>query len=157
MKSIGVSRDSVIGGYYLTMFFIFLLMSGSHWWAWLGRSRWIDGLAGALLLCGSLFCLWKWISNRRGSWRLYWKDAHILISNGRCVDYDGDVSGLHLIEEDGRGYFLYPNPKIVYRIRRKDSCPELDALLSVDRRSLENRLSDFDSGGPFSRDKMNER
>jgi hypothetical protein len=130
MKSVEVSRDSAIGGYYLTMFFIFLFTSLTRWWAWLVSSGWIDGLSGALILGGCLFCLWKWISIRRGSWRLHWEDAHILISDSNCVDYDGDVRGLHLIQEDGRGYFLYPNPEIFYRIRRKDSCPELDALLS---------------------------
>ena len=71
----------------------------------------------------------QWRSYRRGAVRLRWKDTHVQILDKDKIQYDGDLSGFHHIEQDGRGYFLYLSEKRLYRLRRGDASPELKAIL----------------------------
>ncbi len=130
MKSVRVSRGAANGDGLLLAAIAFLLAGGFKWVQWLYKPYWVGAIGGVLLSGCGIWLLWYWIAPKRGKWWLLWEDFQVRITDGDRVEFGGDARDLHLIQEDGRGYLLYPNPNIAYRIRRKDSCPELDALFS---------------------------
>ncbi len=73
-------------------------------------------------------------SNTRG-WVVEWDAQRLRIFNESTTAYDGPPEGMHLIDQDGRGYFLYPTRSCMFRLRRGKSSPELEAWLDRAQRA----------------------
>jgi hypothetical protein len=157
MGSVKIIRSASRGSVHLVISMMMLAASACYGALLIKKFEWIWVVAVGCFAVNGIIRFLQWFKPRRGHWLLFWNGSRIRITNGSHVDYEGDLDSMYLIDEDGMGYFLYPTAAVVYRLKRKDSGPELDALLSVDRRKVEKRMCEFDSGGPFGREEMNQR
>ena len=99
------------------------------WWA-LSDSKWLPAISGLIFIGLGVRSLITWVSYRRGRWQIEWDGCHVRISDSDRIDYDGDMRDFHLVEQDGRGYFLYPTRDTVFRLRRGHSGEAFEALLN---------------------------
>ena len=109
---------------------VFFASAALQFWWGLSENRWLPAASGLILLGLCVQSLSTWVAFRRGRWRIEWDGCHIRIWDGEQIDYDGDVSGMHQVEQDGRGYSLYPTKDNVFRLRRGQSSDAFEALLN---------------------------
>jgi len=69
---------------------------------------------------------------RRGNFELRWDDQHAQILNHGAIVFDGKFAEMALIDQDLRGYYLYPlNHNDVYRLKRSFVDAELQQALDA--------------------------
>jgi hypothetical protein len=129
MNSARITRGCTSGGAMLTKSAVFSASAAFHFWWALSESRWLPAISGLIFLGVGVQNLITWTSYRRGRWQIEWDGCHVRIRNGDHIDYDRDVSGIHQVEQDGRGYFIYPTRDTVFRLRRGQSSDSFEALL----------------------------
>ena len=129
MNSTRITRGSTSSGALVTKSALYTASSALQFWWALSDSRWLPAISGLIFLGLGVQNLIKWVSYRRGQWRIEWDGCTVRIWNGDQIEFDGDVSGMHQIDQDGRGYFLYPTKDIVFRLRRGQSCDAFESVL----------------------------
>lgn len=103
---------------------IWAAVSSGSWYILIG-----DFVCGLLFLGFGIRNLITWLAFRRGIWTIEWVGTKVCFVDRGEIDYQGDLSGLDRIDQDGRGYFLYTTSDTVFRLRRGRSSPELEATL----------------------------
>ena len=95
----------------------------------LSRDSLWPALAALLFLVVGIRNAMIWFSFRSGRWLIEWDGSHIRIKNGSIIEFDSHVADLYRIDQDLRGYYLYPSRDIVYRLRRGSSSTDLETRL----------------------------
>jgi hypothetical protein len=141
MKNAPIIRGSTSSAFLLTKALLFATGSAFSFWSAVSRGNYMAAFVGTMFLGLSIMNLILWISFRKGHWKIEWDGSHVVIKNGNHIDYDGSVSGMHQVDQDGRGYFLYPTKNIVYRLRRGQSSDDLDAVLDKAQEARTSRAT----------------
>jgi hypothetical protein len=113
----------------LAMGSVFFAIAALHFWWAITESRLSKAFLGICFLGLGVRNLIIWTSYRTGRWQIEWDGSHVRIRNGDHIDYEGDVSDMHQVEQDGRGYFLYPTKDTVFRLSRGRTCDAFEAVL----------------------------
>ena len=130
MNSTPITRGSTSSAFLLTKGLLFAAGSAFSFWSAVSRGNYMAAFAGTMFLGLSVWNLVSWTSFRRGQWRIDWDGHNARIWNGDQIDFDGDVSGMYQIDQDGRGYYLYPTRDTVFRLRRGHTSDAFEALLN---------------------------
>ena len=108
---------------------VFLTFGGFQLWRTNEEKNWDPAIFGLLFIIAGLASLRTWHNDRKGEWRIQWQGSFIQILDGDRLEYEGDLAGLHRIDQDGRGYLLYLTSETLFRLRRGQSSAALEALL----------------------------
>ncbi len=136
MDSTLVTKGKVSGETELVIAVVVLVGVACYFFFYLPDRRWFQWIFGLVLLAKGLRCLSQWWLFRRGRWRVEWDDSRVRILEDEEVCYDGNLCGMHAVDKDGRGYFLYPTRDTVFRLRKGRSSAEFEARLDGFRSRL---------------------
>lgn len=130
VNSATVTRRSAIG---LTLLVIGLskLCSGLYLIDFSFEQLHFNTFLGVMLVFSGLHFFRKWLRAGEGDWLHDWDQSHIQIHDGGNIAFEGDVSTLYRIEQDGRGYDLYLNRDVVFRLYRGKSSAEFEKILDL--------------------------
>lgn len=129
MNSAPITRGTTDGGTMVAVGALFFVSAFVHLWWGFTEAKWLPGILGLGFLGWSVQYLRRWASFRRGRWKIEWDGSQVRIWDGDQVDYAGEVGAMHRVEQDGRGYFLYPTKETAFRLRRGRSSEAFEALL----------------------------
>lgn len=129
MNSARITRGSTSGGSMLAIGAGFFTIAVSHFWWAISESRWPKVVFGLCFLVLSVRSLIIWNSYRTSRWQIEWEGCHVRIRDGDHIYFEGDVSDMYQVKQDGRGYFLYLTKDTVFRLLRGRTCDVFEALL----------------------------
>jgi hypothetical protein len=114
----------------LTFFVLFTATALFKLWHWMVVPNWITGISIVIYGGLSMFSLISWYLPQQGRWHIDWDCDKIRIYNNDRVEFDGNIANLHQVIADGRGFDLYPTKNVFFRVRRDQTCHELEAFLN---------------------------
>lgn len=128
VNSTPVTRRSA-QGFTLLFISLFKFCSGLYLLGTSSQRVHSTSWVGVILVFSGLHFFRKWLRAGEGDWFLDWDQSHIQIHDGGNIAFEGDVSTLYRIEQDGRGYFLYSTRDAVFRLYRGKSSAEFERIL----------------------------
>ena len=135
MNSIPIIRGRFSERTMLVKALLLLIFSISQLCWSIAEKRWPMSVVALMFSVMGMADLRTWLSFRRGVWRLEWEGPRFRILERGQTLFDGHLSEMHRIDQDGRGYFLRPEINTIYRISRKSIRADLEGI-------LERHLSD---------------
>jgi hypothetical protein len=124
-----IARGSTSGDSLLTRSLLSIAAASTQLWLSFSTQHWLPAFGALCFAIAAFDPFTKWLAYRRGTCRIQWEGTHIQILDRGRIEYDGDLAGLHQVDQDGRGYFLYLTSKVVFRLRRGRSNPRFEAAL----------------------------